>query len=131
METYRRDYILPPDDTEYLNNTFPGWESIEGGWVLIPNYPLPAGFTVAHTTVAIQIPPAYPEGQLDMASFYPSVLRADGKHIPNTDVMQTIDGKAFQRWSRHYLPGSWRPNIDNIATHLLAVDGWFERALEG
>ena len=29
METYRRDYILPPDDTEYLNNTFPGWESIE------------------------------------------------------------------------------------------------------
>ena len=45
METYRRDYILPPDDTEYLNNTFPGWESIEGGWVLIPNYPLPAGFT--------------------------------------------------------------------------------------
>lgn len=59
METYRRDYILPPDDTEYLNNTFPGWESIEGGWVLIPNYPLPAGFTVAHTTVAIQIPPAY------------------------------------------------------------------------
>ena len=20
METYRRDYILPPDDTEYLNN---------------------------------------------------------------------------------------------------------------
>ena len=69
METYRRDYILPPDDTEYLNNTFPGWESIEGGWVLIPNYPLPAGFTVAHTTVAIQIPPAYPEGQLDMAYF--------------------------------------------------------------
>ena len=131
METYRRDYILPPDDTEYLNNTFPGWESIEGGWVLIPNYPLPAGFTVAHTTVAIQIPPAYPEGQLDMAYFYPSVLRADGKYIPNTDVMQTIDGKAFQRWSRHYLSGSWRPNIDNIATHLLAVDGWFERALEG
>ena len=21
METYRRDYILPPDDTEYLNNS--------------------------------------------------------------------------------------------------------------
>lgn len=131
MSELRREYHLPPNDVEFLDNTYPGWESTSDGWVLIPNYPLPAGFTVPQTTVAIQITPNYPSAALDMAYFYPAVLREDGKRIPNTECKVSIDGNDFQRWSRHYVPGSWRPDIDNLATHLLAMEGWFEKALEG
>lgn len=128
MEEVRRQFPLSADDQEYLDNSFPGWETIEGRWVLLHDFPIRSGFTVQNVTAAIQIPSMYPATPLDMVFFYPAVLRADGTVIRAADCTQVIDGKEFQRWSRHYRPGSWHPNEDNLATHVLAIRDWLDRA---
>lgn len=128
----RKHIALPPDDTEYLDNAFPGnWESISEGYVLIHHFPVRSGFTTSEVTVAIQIPSNYPTVPLDMAYFYPAILRSDGQTIPATNATQGIDGKTFQRWSRHYVGGTWIPGESNLATHILAIGDWLERALSG
>lgn len=125
----RRELILPANDTEYLNNAFPNWESIvEGNWVLLPNFPLPDGYTCSATTAAIKIASGYPVTQLDMVYFYPAVFRRDGAQIPATNAIQFIDSNEYQRWSRHYRPGEWRPDEDCIATHVMAIKSWLELA---
>lgn len=127
---HRREFVLLPNDEEYLNNTFNDWESLASGrWVLIHDFPVSVGFTVDKTTAAIALSPAYPVAPLDMVYFYPPVLRADGQTIPCTQVTQPIDGKEFQRWSRHYLPGTWHPNEDDLATHVMAIGDWLVRAI--
>lgn len=128
MAGVRHCFQLSADDTEYLDNTFPGWEAIEGRWILLHNFPIRPGFTVQSTTAAIHIPSTYPETKLDMVYFCPAVLRKDGKMIRATEFTQTIDGQPFQRWSRHYRPGSWQPNEDNLATHVMAIFDWLDRA---
>lgn len=128
MAEVRRQFLLSADDTEYLNNAFPGWETIDGRWVLLHNFPIRPGFTIQSTTAAIQIPTTYPATRLDMVYFYPAVLREDGVAIGATGYTQTIDGKPFQRWSRHYRPGAWQPNEDNLATHVMAINDWLDRA---
>ena len=125
----RRQMILSPDDVEYLENAFPGWESLQAGnWVLLPNFPIPEGLSAQSATVAIQIPPNYPVTAPDMAYFYPAIQRCDGTTIPATQVTQNIDGKIFQRWSRHYSPGTWHPDEDGIAIHIMAIKDWLDRA---
>lgn len=128
MAEVRRQFLLPSDDQEYLDNAFSGWEAVEGRWVLLHDFPIRSGFTVQNVTAAIQIPTTYPTTPLDMVFFHPAVLRADGVAIRATDCTQVIDGKEFQRWSRHYRPGSWHPNEDNLATHVLAIHDWLDRA---
>lgn len=126
----RREIILPANDIEYLSNTFPNWESVaNGNWVLIPNFPLPDGYTCSATTAAIKIAPNYPVSNLDMVYFYPPVLRRDGVQIPATNGIVTIDNHVYQRWSRHYTSGEWRPDEDCIATHVMAVQSWLELAV--
>lgn len=128
MAELRRKFLLSSDDKEYLDNAFPEWEAIDGRWILIHNFPIRTGFTVQTTTAAIQIPAGYPATRLDMVYFYPAVLRADGQPIRATGCTVTIDGKPFQRWSRHYRPGEWQANEDNIATHVMAISDWLDRA---
>lgn len=124
----RKAFFLSSDDTEYLSNTFPHWETLPGQWLLIHDFPVCEGYTAERTTAAIKIPTDYPAVPLDMVYFHPALVRSDGKTIPRTECTVTIDGLPFQRWSRHYRTGEWIPNEDNIATHVLAISGWLERA---
>lgn len=124
----RRCFFLPADDSEYLDNAFPLWEAIDGNWVLLPEFSVCPGYTVDCVTVAIKIPTSYPATQLDMAYFFPPIIRVDGRAIPATNCMEAIDGKHFQRWSRHYKPNSWKPDEDCIATHVMAIRDWLLRA---
>lgn len=128
MDTPRRKFFMNSDDTEYLDNTFPGWETIDGNWLLLHHFPIRTGFTVQEASVAILIHSAYPAAALDMAYFYPAIHRTDGKTIPATNCAVSIDGKTFQRWSRHYRPGTWVPNESNIATHVMAIKDWLDRS---
>lgn len=128
MSELRRKFTLSEDDTEYLDNAFSEWETIEGRWVLIHNFPIRPGFTVKSSTAAIHIPSTYPATKLDMVYFSPAVIRSDGVPINATGCYTTIDGKSFQRWSRHYLPNEWQANEDNIATHVMAIRDWLDRA---
>jgi hypothetical protein len=118
----RRAFRLPENDEEFLESLQLPWETIKDGkvhWLLIHNYPLPAGFTVTDATLAIRIE-GYPPAKLDMASFLPALSKAGGASIPSLSN-QTIDGSTYQQWSRHY---EWREGDDTLVTHTLRVKNW-------
>lgn len=124
--------MLPEEETEFLQASFPGWEAIKdtNNWILISDFSVPEGYTVEKAIAAIQIPTNYPVAGLDMVYFYPDIKRKDEKEIRQTESYMNIDGKRFQRWSRHYPqsgPNKWDPMNDSLITHVLAVEDWLAR----
>ena len=128
----RQQLTLSQEDTQYLNANHPSWESLATGQqiVLLHDFWVPAGYTISLTTAAITIPAGYPMQGLDMAYFYPHLIRTDGQRIPQTETTMLIDGKPYQRWSRHYTITKWRSDEDSLATHVMAVRDWLMREFE-
>lgn len=127
----RREFNFNEEEAAYLDALSPSWETIKNNgqrWLLIPSFPVPKGYTVDSSIAAINIPLEYPVARLDMVYFYPAIKRCDGKEIRATQVNKEIDGKTFQRWSRHYSNAHpWNPNGDSIITHIMAIQGWLAR----
>jgi hypothetical protein len=99
--------------------------------VLIHNIPTPGGYDHAHVTVAIRLETGYPDTQLDMVYFHPGLARKDGQQIKATEATQALDGKTYQRWSRHRTPQNpWRPGRDDLGTHIFLIEDWLEREFE-
>jgi hypothetical protein len=47
------------------------------------------------------------------------------------EAQQQLDGKAFQRWSRHRTGTSpWKIGRDNLGTHIILVEDWLTREFE-
>ena len=127
----RQQFDLALEDQAFLDKQGLPWETLllgSAGWLLIHNFPVPAGYTVATTTLALALPGSYPTAEIDMMYFAPGLVRRDGRGI-NALSPQPLDGKNYQRWSRHRPPGIWRPGIDNIETHVLAVGEWITEEL--
>jgi hypothetical protein len=124
----KRDFHLPEEDCKFLDG-IGEWETISNSgmqWVIIHDYPVCPGYNIEKVTVAIKIETGYPRTALDMAYFFPALHRKDGKVIRAT-TSQSIDGKSFQRWSRHRTSQNpWREGIDDLSTHLSLVSFWFE-----
>jgi len=128
----RRQFQLPLEDAEFLDARGYGWETViaEGAkWLMIRAYPIPDGYTVRAAVLALRIPPAYPDEQIDMVYFSPAIGLMCGRGIGALS-MTAIAGQPFQQWSRHRTSANpWRPGLDNIATHLIQVDSWLDREL--
>ena len=126
----RQQFALPEDDEAHLDARGLPWETIisQGErWLLVHDFPVPSGYDHRTVTVAVQITAGYPTAALDMVYVHPSLARSDGRPIGALTAM-IIDGKAFQRWSRHRTnENPWRPGIDDVATHLGLVEEWFAR----
>lgn len=126
----RRQFQLPEEDVIYLEGLGMNWETVNDQgmqWVIINNHPVPEGYNMKEVTIAIKIETGYPRAPLDMAYFFPFLTRLDGKSI-NAISIQPIDGKQYQRWSRHRTAENpWREGIDDISTHLSLVSYWFEQ----
>lgn len=126
----RRQFQLPEDDVTFLENLGLKWETIiDRGmhWIVIYDYPVTSGYNAKKTAVAIKIETGYPRTGLDMAYFFPAISRQDGKPI-NAVSIQQIDGKHFQRWSRHRTATNpWREGIDDLSTHMSLISFWFEQ----
>ena len=120
----RREFSLQAVDEEYLNDLRLRWETVAAGrWLIIYDYPVSAGYTVANVTLALQVLPTYPQTQIDMFYVHPPLARQAGGVIPTTQAVAMINGLSFQRWSRHRGTGSkWNPQIDNVITHLALVE---------
>jgi hypothetical protein len=127
----RRQFELPSFDMQYLATTGLEWETIvegSGRWLLLHDRSVPNGYNVERATVALLIPPGYPDAQIDMVYFLPALSRKDGQTINATQCAQALDGKTFQRWSRHRTPAApWQPGEDDVSSHLVLVDDWLER----
>ncbi len=126
----RRDFRLREEDEEDLNARGLPWETIlEGGsrWLLIHEYKIPAGYNHPTVSLALLIPPGYPDTQIDMVYFFPHL--ANGRSIKALSA-HNIEGKTWQRWSRHRTgKNPWRPGVDGVATHLGCVDDWLAREI--
>lgn len=126
----RRQFALPEQDVDFLTALGLLWEALLEGntkWLIIYDYPVPDGYNVTIVTVALMIQPGYPVVQIDMAYFFPHLQLKCQKGI-GAITFQPIDGKIFQRWSRHRTPANpWRPGVDDLSTHLAAMVGWIER----
>ena len=129
-----RSFRLLPADEAGLDQRGLTWSTLlDGGrrWLLIENMRLPAGYTAAAAAIAMEIPVSYPMAEIDMFYCYPAISRADGLPIPQTEVLQPIADRSFQRWSRHrgYV-APWRPGFDSVLTHLALVDASLTREVE-
>ncbi len=125
----RRQFFLSEEDTEYLDSLSLGWETIRDGgghWLFLHTFPLPVGYNLPAASVAINIPSGFPTAGLDMAYFYPALSRLDRIPLKQTQVIQIIDQKQWQRWSRHY---TWRPGVDSLPTHVTHIRNWLEHGL--
>ncbi len=126
----RRQFDLPEADVDHLAARGHPWETLAEGdarWLLIHGFPVPAGYNHSAVQLALRIEPAYPDTQIDMAYFFPALARTDGRAI-GALTNQAIDGRGFQRWSRHRTGNNpWRPGEDDLSTHLVLVEDWLRR----
>lgn len=126
----RRHFDLPANDVEFLEATQLKWETVVEGparWLLIHDRPTHAAYTPDVALTALKIVPGYPESALDMVWFSPALTAKEGHAIRRLSLQQ-IDGRQFQRWSRHRTgENPWRPGLDDVASHLLVVDEWLAR----
>lgn len=129
-----RQFALLPTDETGLAERGLSWETMmDTGrrWLILRDVALPAGFNVASVDVAVEIPPAYPNAELDMFYCHPFLARIDGREIPQTQIQQPIMGRIFQRWSRHRgAIAPWRPGRDSVLTHLALIDTSLTREVE-
>ena len=126
----RRQFDLLSEDDAFLKEYGLPWETIVDGspWVLIHDFPTHEGYNHARVTVAIRMETGYPASQLDMVYFFPALGRKDGKAIGGTESEQQVDGKSFQRWSRHRTPENpWKAGKDNLGSHVILIEDWLER----
>ncbi|MGD9743029.1 MAG: E2/UBC family protein [Dongiaceae bacterium] len=126
----RRQFDLPPEDVKFLDDYDLPWEAIVDGspWVLIHEFATHEGYDHPKVTTAIRIETGYPVTALDMVYVYPALARKDGKSINNVNATQNIDGKIFQRWSRHRTQQNpWKSGEDNIGSHVHLIEDWLER----
>lgn len=127
----RHKFQLPEGDEAYLSAQGFSWETIEEGgmqWLLIHEFPAPAGYNHQSASAAIQIPPGYPDSPLDMVYLHPALVRVDGRPIPAADAKQALDGKEWQRWSRHRTGAHpWRPGVDDVSVHVMMISDWLAR----
>lgn len=122
----RRDFALLGTDDVYLDQLGLRWETVNDAgrrWLLIHQYPVPAGYSARRTLLALDVPPSYPAAQIDMFYTNPPLALASGRAIECTHIAASIVGVAFNGWSRHRGPGSpWNPAVDNVSTHLALVE---------
>jgi hypothetical protein len=129
----RRHFDLPEADEAHLESLGRPWETIlekQVRWLFVHEWPIPAGYNHPVVSIAIRIEPGYPDTQLDMVYVIPHLTRADRVAINNL-TSQSIDGKNWQRWSRHRTnTNPWRPGVDDLSTHLFLIDDWFTREFQ-
>ncbi|MBL6446401.1 hypothetical protein JMN32_08785 [Fulvivirga sp. 29W222] len=129
----RRQFVLPEEDIEFLDSSFENWETICEGlhkWLIIHDFPVSDGYNIKITKAAFRIDQGYPNTQIDMVYFYPALIRVDRKPI-GALANQILDGKTYQRWSRHRTSQNpWRPGIDNLESHIFLVKNWMEREFQ-
>ena len=128
-----RDFDLLAQDEKFLEEYGLPWETISDGsqWVLIHEFPTHDGYTHLRVTAAIRMETGYPNTELNMVYFFPALARKDGRAIGATQAKQVIDGKTYQRWSRHRTTQNpWRPGVDGVDTHVFLIEDWLAREFE-
>lgn len=129
----RRQFQLLPADESFLNQYGLPWEAIVDGsqWIIVHSFPTHSGYNHSTTSIAIRLQTSYPKAALDMVYAHPALARKDGQPVRQTQVQQSLDGKQWQRWSRHRTAKNpWNPKEDSLETHIYLIEDWFLREFE-
>lgn len=129
----QRDFDLLAKDETFLEHYGHRWETILDGsqWVLIHEFPTHDGYNHPRVTAAIRMETGYPNVELNMVYFFPVLVRKDGRPIGATQAKQVIDGKTYQRWSRHRsAQNPWNAGVDGLDTHVFLIEDWLAREFE-
>jgi hypothetical protein len=129
----RRQFDLLSEDQKFLEDYGLPWETVVDGsqWVLLHDFPTHDGYNHATVMTAIRMETGYPLTELNMVYFFPALARKDGKSIGATESPQQLDGKTFQRWSRHRTSNNpWKPGEDNLGSHIILIEDWLQREFE-
>ena len=122
----RRAFSLLDADVAYLDRLRLTWETIiDGGrrWLLLHQFPLPRGYTITHTSLALEIPPTYPGAAIYGFYAYPPLVLKSGRPIPRTQLRAPLLNREFHGWSRHRGRNNpWNATTDNVVTHMGLVD---------
>src|SRR6202171_3509657 len=97
----RVEFAMLPQDERHLDDLELRWETlVDAGrrWLMLRNYPVPPGYRVSVTDIAIEVPVSYPGAQLDMFYCSPPLALLSGAMIEQTQHMETVTGVPFQRW---------------------------------
>lgn len=121
-----RAFALLDIDEAHFDRLGLRWETIieaNRRWLVLHDYPLPAGYTVAHTKLALEIPPTYPGAQIYGFYAYPPLALACGRTIESTQLRGILLGVEYHGWSRNRGPAApWNSATDNVVTQLVLVD---------
>ncbi|MFO1219668.1 MAG: E2/UBC family protein [Burkholderiaceae bacterium] len=115
---------LPLSDSDELTSRGQQFTvSDEGGMtcVVVAGFPLPDGCSVTRSDLLLRLNPGYPDVPPDMWWFDPPVYARDGRAIEATQVTESYLGRSWQRWSRHFTAGQWRPGTDSLASYLALI----------
>lgn len=124
---------LPDYDVQYLTDRAIAHEvTTESGMVcvVLPGWKLPAGLSIAETTVLLRLAAGYPDVAPDMWWCAPAVSRADGSMIQATDLTEQYLGRSWQRWSRHFAAGQWKSGIDGLESYIALMKSEFLLAVQ-
>jgi hypothetical protein len=135
-ERLRREFRLPAEDEAFLERLGLAWETVAANgqrWVLVYGQQVPSGYNTDRADVAVMMAPGYPPGPLDMAYFFPPLIRDTGVAPKSAEGRVTIDAKVWQAWSRHREGTgayAWQPGEDNFESHYLYMLGWLSCELQ-
>jgi Prokaryotic E2 family E len=131
--TLRRQFEVLPGDRQFLDEYGLPWETIVDGsqWVLIHEFSTHEGYNHPRVSIAVRMETGYPNTELSMVYILPALARKDGVVLGATQATQTIDGKVFQRWSRHRTAQNpWKIGRDNLGSHVILIEDWLVREFE-
>lgn len=89
--------------------------------VVIHDFPLSEAYTPTSCDLLIKLPPAYPNANPDMFWTWPDVKLRSGAWPRSSEVHEVLNGRPWQRWSRHLTASAWRPGRDCVRTFLAVV----------
>jgi hypothetical protein len=113
--------ILPEPDRQFLQDAAINHRVFEEGGMLnveLISFPLPDGLNTPSANVLFRLSPSYPDVPPDMWWIIPHLSPARGGVIPATELIETIDGRSWQRWSRHLDAIAWRSGVDGLESYI-------------
>lgn len=122
--------MLLPEDEDYVRRQGYTFSlASEAGFVsvVIKDYLLPAGYAISMTDLLVRLPTGFPDAAPDMWWCDPPVMLAAGVAPPNTQATEVHLGRSWQRWSRHFQPGQWRPGRSGLESYLATIRRDLER----
>jgi hypothetical protein len=114
--------IIPQHDEDYLKERGFDYQLKQVGaevHLVIRNWAFPSAYNPQSADLLIRISAGYPLSQLDMFWTSPDLKLASGGWPQAAEVHETLDGRNWQRWSRH--TQEWRAGVDNLRTFVAAV----------